>query len=182
MPVLPRRGTGRCYVVPPMRARPRQARAGAGAGARAAGDHAADDGRDGRHRERADAAGAGARADPRERDRCRYALRIDGGIHDQMGLSRDPRVDRARNHVDLCWRRARDPGRRPLAARLSDTSGMSRPKKTAPKRGYSREFSPRARTGKRYLLDEIPAGLWIAIRAKARREGTSMRALILRLL
>jgi hypothetical protein len=50
------------------------------------------------------------------------------------------------------------------------------------KRGYSREFKPHGDTGKRYLLDNIPAGLWRDVQAKAKREGVSMRALILRLL
>ena len=50
------------------------------------------------------------------------------------------------------------------------------------KRGYSREFRPHGDTGKRYLLDDIPAGLWADVRAKAKREGISVRALILRLL
>lgn len=52
----------------------------------------------------------------------------------------------------------------------------------AKKRGYSREFRPHGDTGKRYLLDEIPAGLWRDVREKAKREGVSMRALILKLL
>jgi hypothetical protein len=50
------------------------------------------------------------------------------------------------------------------------------------KRGYSREFKPHGDTGKRYLLDKIPAGLWADVRAKAKREGVSVRALILKLL
>lgn len=50
------------------------------------------------------------------------------------------------------------------------------------KRGYSREFKPHGDTGKRYLLDDIPAGLWRHVREKAKREGVSLRALILRLL
>lgn len=50
------------------------------------------------------------------------------------------------------------------------------------KRGYSREFKPHGETGKRYLLDQIPAGLWNEVKAKAKREGVSMRALILQLL
>jgi hypothetical protein len=50
------------------------------------------------------------------------------------------------------------------------------------KRGYSREFKPHGDTGKRYLLDEIPAGLWRDVREKAKREGVSIRALILTLL
>lgn len=51
-----------------------------------------------------------------------------------------------------------------------------------PKRGYSRDFKPHGDTGKRYLLDQIPAGLWTAAREKAKREGASMRALLLKLL
>lgn len=51
-----------------------------------------------------------------------------------------------------------------------------------PKRGYSREFRPHGDTGKRYLLDSIPAGLWSAVREKCKREGVSIRALILKLL
>ncbi len=51
-----------------------------------------------------------------------------------------------------------------------------------PKRGYSREFKPHGESGKRYLLDKIPAGLWSDVRAKAKRDGVSLRALILALL
>lgn len=50
------------------------------------------------------------------------------------------------------------------------------------KRGYSKEFKPHGETGKRYLLDEIPAGLWAKVREKAKRDGISLRALILKLL
>lgn len=50
------------------------------------------------------------------------------------------------------------------------------------KRGYSRDFTPHGDSEKRYLLDHIPAGLWTAVRAKARRDGFSVRALILTLL
>lgn len=51
-----------------------------------------------------------------------------------------------------------------------------------PKRGYSKEFRPHGDTGKRYLLDQIPAGLWRAVQEKAKRDGISLRALILQLL
>ena len=51
--------------------------------------------------------------------------------------------------------------------------------KVTVKRGYSREFRPVGATGKRYMLDAIPAGLWNDVRAKAKREGISLRALIL---
>lgn len=50
------------------------------------------------------------------------------------------------------------------------------------KRGYSREFRPHGDTGKRYLLDDIPAGLWRDVKEKSKREGVSIRALILKLL
>lgn len=50
------------------------------------------------------------------------------------------------------------------------------------KRGYSREFKPHGDTGKRYLLDNIPAGLWSAVKDKCQREGVSVRAQILKLL
>jgi hypothetical protein len=49
------------------------------------------------------------------------------------------------------------------------------------KRGYSRAFTPRG-DGSRYLLDKIPTPLWNRARAKAKRDGVSMRALILALL
>lgn len=47
------------------------------------------------------------------------------------------------------------------------------------KRGYSKAFTPHGDTGKRYLLDKIPAGLWARVRAKAKREGLSLRGLLL---
>ena len=50
------------------------------------------------------------------------------------------------------------------------------------KRGYSREFTPHGDTGKSYFLDEIPAGLWADVKAKAKRDSISIRALILTLL
>ena len=50
---------------------------------------------------------------------------------------------------------------------------------STPKRGYSRDFTPRTDTYGRYLLDKIPATLWREAKAKAKREGVSMRALLL---
>ena len=50
------------------------------------------------------------------------------------------------------------------------------------KRGYSRAFTPHGDTGKRYMLDEIPAGLWARVKAKVKRKGLSLRAVILQLL
>jgi hypothetical protein len=49
-------------------------------------------------------------------------------------------------------------------------------------RGYTRDFTPHGNTGKRYLLDDIPAGFWSQVRAQARRDGVSLRGLILTLL
>jgi hypothetical protein len=49
---------------------------------------------------------------------------------------------------------------------------------TRRKRGYSREF-PKGARPRRYLLDDIPADLWARVRAKAKRDGVSIRALIL---
>jgi hypothetical protein len=51
----------------------------------------------------------------------------------------------------------------------------------AKKRGYSDEFPTIGKTS-RYLLDYIPSALWRKARTKAKREGLSMRTLILRLL
>lgn len=50
------------------------------------------------------------------------------------------------------------------------------------KRGYSRDFTPRSDKPARYLLDGIPVTLWNDVKAKAKRQGVSMRALILGLL
>lgn len=62
-----------------------------------------------------------------------------------------------------------------LAGRLPHNPRMA-------KRGYSKDFTPHGDTGKRYLLDQIPAGLWADVKAKCKREGVSIRALILKLL
>lgn len=49
----------------------------------------------------------------------------------------------------------------------------------APKRGYSRAFTPHGDSGKKYLLDDIPAGLWKDVKAKSKRTGISIRAQLL---
>lgn len=50
----------------------------------------------------------------------------------------------------------------------------------AVKRGYSRAFPvPPPHRRRRYLLTDIPAGFWSDVRAKARRDGVSIRALLL---
>lgn len=50
------------------------------------------------------------------------------------------------------------------------------------KRGYSREFTPKTDRRVRIEVDRIPPTLYEAVLAKAKREGVSLRALILRLL
>lgn len=58
-------------------------------------------------------------------------------------------------------------GRRPLRVRA--------PKRT---RGYSREFTPTGE-GREFKIDRIPEGFWYRVKLKARREGVSLRALVL---
>ncbi|MGE3840079.1 MAG: hypothetical protein AB7I50_00685 [Vicinamibacterales bacterium] len=50
------------------------------------------------------------------------------------------------------------------------------------KRGYSREFTPKSDRRCRIELDRIPPTLYDAVVAKAKRDGISLRALILTLL
>lgn len=47
------------------------------------------------------------------------------------------------------------------------------------KRGYSRDFTPRTERRIKFEIDRIPPTLWAAVQAKAKREGISLRALIL---
>jgi hypothetical protein len=51
----------------------------------------------------------------------------------------------------------------------------------AQKRGYSREFTPQTDRRVRFEVDRIPPTLYDAVKAKAKREGVSLRALTLRL-
>lgn len=48
--------------------------------------------------------------------------------------------------------------------------------------GYSTEFTPKRGAGKSYALTRIPVDLWTAVRTKAKRQGVSLRGLILSLL
>lgn len=48
------------------------------------------------------------------------------------------------------------------------------------KREYSRDFSSTRKKRVYFMLDKIPPALWIRVKAKAKREGVSLRALILR--
>ena len=47
------------------------------------------------------------------------------------------------------------------------------------KRGYSREFTPKTERRVAFMIDRIPPTLWARVKAKAKREGVSLRALIL---
>lgn len=49
------------------------------------------------------------------------------------------------------------------------------------KRGYSREFTPKTERRVRLEIDKIPPTLYDAVKAKAKREGISLRALTLTL-
>lgn len=49
------------------------------------------------------------------------------------------------------------------------------------KRGYSREFTPQTERRVRFEVDRIPPTLYEAVKAKAKRDGVSLRALTLRL-
>jgi hypothetical protein len=47
------------------------------------------------------------------------------------------------------------------------------------KRGYSDEFPTTREKRVYFMLDKIPPALWIRVKAKAKREGVSLRTLIL---
>lgn len=47
------------------------------------------------------------------------------------------------------------------------------------KRGYSRDFTPRTERRVQIVIDRVPPTLKDAIAAKAKREGVSIRALVL---
>jgi hypothetical protein len=57
---------------------------------------------------------------------------------------------------------------------LGYTRGMA-------KRGYSREFTPRSERRIKIEIDKVPPTLADALKAKAKREGISIRALTLTL-
>lgn len=48
-----------------------------------------------------------------------------------------------------------------------------------PKRNYSREFTPRSERRCYFMFDKVPATLHDKVKAKAKREGVSLRALVL---
>jgi hypothetical protein len=53
-----------------------------------------------------------------------------------------------------------------------------RPAAAAKPRGYSRAF-PVDGAGARYLVDQIPPSLWRKVKAKAKRDGRSIRNITL---
>lgn len=56
---------------------------------------------------------------------------------------------------------------------------------SAKKRGYSKEFTPRVRTResrRTIMVDWVPPTFYDAVVAKAKKDGVSLRALVLRLL
>lgn len=50
---------------------------------------------------------------------------------------------------------------------------------STPKRGYSTDFTPRTERRVTLMIDRIPPTLLDAAKAKAKREGVSLRALVL---
>ena len=48
-----------------------------------------------------------------------------------------------------------------------------------PTRGYSRAFTPATDRRVQLMIDRVPPALMIAVRAKAKRDGVSVRALVL---
>lgn len=50
------------------------------------------------------------------------------------------------------------------------------------KRGYSREFTPKTERRLTLMADKVPAKLYDAVQARVKREGTSVRTVILTLL
>jgi hypothetical protein len=50
------------------------------------------------------------------------------------------------------------------------------------KRGYTYDYTPKSEKHGRYLLDKIPADLWRRAKQKAKRDGVSIRATLLRML
>ena len=57
--------------------------------------------------------------------------------------------------------------------------GLRDNRRMAKKRGYSDEFPTTREKRVYFMLDKIPPALWIRVKAKAKREGVSLRALIL---
>lgn len=60
-----------------------------------------------------------------------------------------------------------------MSAEAVYTRGMAK------KRSYSREFTPRSDRRVQLVIDRIPPTLYDAVRAKAKRDGVSLRSLVL---
>lgn len=65
---------------------------------------------------------------------------------------------------------------RKLLRAASKIAGMAK------KRAYSREFTPKTERRVMLTIDRIPPTLYDEVRAKAKREGVSLRALVLNFL
>jgi len=68
-----------------------------------------------------------------------------------------------------------------LLSRVSAQSARTESVASMSKRGYSREFTPKTERRVRFEVDRIPPTLYDSVKAKARREGVSLRTLTLRL-
>ena len=62
-----------------------------------------------------------------------------------------------------------------VGTRTSGTAGNT----AMTKRGYSDEFPTTREKRVYFMIDKIPPALWIRVKAKAKRDGVSLRALIL---
>jgi hypothetical protein len=63
--------------------------------------------------------------------------------------------------------------------RRANAARLSAHKAPLATRGYSRAFPQADGTGKRYLVDNIPPALWRAVKAQAKRDGRSIRNIVL---
>lgn len=68
-----------------------------------------------------------------------------------------------------------------IAAGILNTTNAARGR-PAPTRAYSRDWTPPDGKGTTYAIHAIPTPFWRQVRAKATREGVSLRALILGML
>ena len=66
-----------------------------------------------------------------------------------------------------------------IGTRRQETGTAAKLVGMAKKRGYSDEFPTTREKRVYFMLDKIPPALWIRVKAKAKREGVSLRALIL---
>ena len=75
-------------------------------------------------------------------------------------------------HCDVCLVSAGEAAARLRCPYAPTIAGMM-------KRQYSREFTPKTERRVQFLIDRIPPTMWLKVKAKAKRDGVSLRALIL---